>query len=233
MNFDISKYTGRYILFLADIFLESSLKYDDVEEQIDDISIYNYNDSVPVLNYTQAMTIHEYYDRREYDIMPEYYSTKETWIYSTNIECSACGRPISGTPFPIITSKIKLMPVDDLDNVIYSSIMTLNTNITTNTAPEVQKNTVVRKTHGLFCDILCAGWYLKHSNNYKILENLWQCEKLTLELYEEWYGVELIDIPVAEDFYKLKRRQGAYGLTDEEYDKINAEKIKNYIKKIC
>ncbi len=232
MEFNINRYSERPILFFADIFLVN-FKYEDDAEQLDDTIAVNI-DSVPIYNYKQAISIHEYYDKREYDSMPEYYSTRDTWISTTNIECSACGRPITGTPFPIIVSKLKLMPADSFDYVTYSSIMTVNTNITNTTNPEPsQQNTIVKKTHGLFCNILCAGWYLKHSGNHKISENLWQCEKLTLELYEEWYGIQLIDMPIAEDFYKLKRRQGSHGLSDEEYDKINSEKIKNYIKKIC
>lgn len=82
------------------------------------------------------------------------------------------------------------------------------------------------RTHGIFCNIACAGRYMQCSNDPEITSK-WQSKQLMIMLYKEWYKVILQDVPVADPPTLMSKFIGLRGISASEYLNKSNQKIKS------
>lgn len=82
------------------------------------------------------------------------------------------------------------------------------------------------RTHGVFCNIACAGRYMQYSHDPEITSK-WQSKQLMIMLYKEWYKEVLQDVPVADSPTLMSKFSGLRGISASEYLNKSNEKIKS------
>jgi hypothetical protein len=119
-----------------------------------------------------------------YDKIPEYYSYSE-WIKKTNLHCWNCTLQIDKTPVFIPT---EMKTLDD-DSLIF-------------------------KTHGIFCSFSCAYGYLSNANNSLKFEQ----QRLLCILYKTMNNINPVNVYASPDKSLMLKFGGS--LTELEYKKL-------------
>lgn len=159
----------------------------------------------------------------QFDKIPSYYYSQNTWPNTTNLLCWCCGCKFTTQPYfaGIGTMKISV-PRENKEKGFLSFIKSENINKSKNLT-EIK----VIIPHGNYCSLPCLGYGIYH-----YVENKWLARELTKKVYLEWTGNELLDIPIAESPYCMKKFTGPNGISENKYHEINRKKLELCIKKI-
>lgn len=229
MDFIIDESDNLNILFLPDVFPKAIKTIENTVENIEDFILSEDDTWSGIVNMNLIKPKEKI--KIEYDTMPNMYINKELWLQTTNLHCWTCSEVPKGMPITIPIQKTKITVPD---NVKMCEILDLteisDSEVLMNKSEKNVKEVFIQKPNGIFCCIQCAGWYLNTVNDKNIL-NKWQSVELLKDLYFDWTGISLIDIPGAADFTCMKKYKGPTGVSRQEYDIINEQILSEYIKK--
>lgn len=164
--------------------------------------------------------------------LPEMYYSLDNWPETTNLECWACGNIPPGRPWSIPKSIIKmamrtLQKTKYEDEIIDPSSLGDETVLLENTKI---KQVSAKKMHGVFCHVFCIGRHIKFSDDPIVKENEWQCIECTKDLFYEWEGKKLIELPISTHPWSMAKHSGKPdGLTEQEYYDQNVMHLSTYI----
>mgnify|MGYP001809770433 CR=1 FL=1 len=163
--------------------------------------------------------------QENYNSIPKYYYNYKTWLNKTNLKCWTCSLGVVGKPWflpkGLISKSINKMVLTNLSPI----------NLDDLTLPQTGQTTevVLMQVEGNFCSPFCTMYYFNRSFS-KFSGSCDQSkkgdiERLILDLYYDFVGVRVNQIPEAEDKVVMRQYCGNNGKTEEEFIKINQSKI--------
>ncbi|MEM3062320.1 MAG: hypothetical protein QW303_02055 [Nitrososphaerota archaeon] len=173
-----------HILFLSKVFLSNCPSEESILENIDTSEFIE--------------------PEEQFDSIPAFYTTYESWIKSTNLLCWSCSNKFDGMPWfiPIGLMKQKITKNDKVVEVI------------------------ARQVYGNFCTPFCACRYINRIEDSRIRK--WECKNMLIKLYNEITGNNVPDIPEAEDKTIMMQYCGPHGITVQEFRLRNEQKNEIY-----
>lgn len=168
-------------------------------------------------------------DFNTFDSIPEYFVNRESWIKSTNLLCWYCNNKVEDIPWfiPISAQNIIIECCDtyeNIDTIDYSPTSQVGS-FNFYEEGNCQNEVSAIKVHGNFCSPFCVKKYINGVKDTVIDDDdLWQINRLLLKIYKELTGLDIIDIPEADDKTKMKQYCGKAGITIQEYKYINRRK---------
>lgn len=142
----------------------------------------------------------------DYGGLPSYYTCIGEWPESTKLICWHCAQSFNTRPY--------FLPLQ----------------INNSSLPRSESTTEIY-VEGCFCHISCVGaymeWYFKDDIDRAL--GKWTAIEILKGLYYEWTGKLLADIPIADPPQIRKVFCGNKGISDEEYNRSNEEKVKMYL----
>lgn len=154
------------------------------------------------------------------DDIKMFFTDKESWVRETNLLCWYCCNNFSGQPWFIPIQLDKKMISTTMDEISSIADTTELDIVSNDSFQEIE----VMRVFGNFCGPCCAKSYLDRSKDPE-LNNKWQCYELLKRLYFKMCGVKVLEIPSAENPYKMKKFCGSGGIYESKYNHINAKKI--------
>jgi hypothetical protein len=150
-----------------------------------------------------------------YDSIPKYFAGKKSWIKQTNLMCWMCGNAIPGVPWTVPISWIKT--TDDECESEAKEYYKKSRKI----FPIVREGKVM-EVHSVQCSEFCAIRYIRRVRDDRI-QNVWESEKLFLELYRQLTGKAVQAIPEALDKSAMKQYCGSEkGVDIAEFREMNS-----------
>jgi hypothetical protein len=224
----------KYILFLPGIFIEDCLEevidnpdlrpeileeFDSDEEPEKKLAIelnyfLEYEDKKSML---EEKKVEKYEPIPKYFIDEKYADVQKTWPTTCNLLCSYCHNSIR-VPYPIALNKLKLLiPEDDEINIPeklkYDNYCFEKDEFVEGNMREVK----AYKLHNIaFCDINHVVSYIKRINDPKII-NKKESLQMTLQIYKQITGQEVLDLAEKELWVVMKPYCGDTGQSKSEY----------------
>jgi len=239
MNFDNEHIS--HILFIPEIFIEDCIDYHDDDLIVNNIDLAIEPEDIDLIESADEKTqqngleLNDLLNKAEvtYDIVPKFFINHKKWISNTNLLCSYCHDNINHTPFPIAIGLHKILIPDGDDDNLYVSLLSgmksdklidkINDDhllYSCQTNKEVKAYTI----HNiLFCDISCAGNYIRKVQDNKII-NTRESLQMTIAIYQEITGELIDDIPEKDLWIVMKQYCGETGQTQTNYRKKNMNK---------
>jgi len=166
------------------------------------------------------------------EAVPTIYYTQSAWPQTTNLECWSCGciPPERVWSIPILEFKMTMRTLQKSkyeDEIIDPSSLGDEAVLMEHTKI---KQIIAKKMHGVFCHVFCMGRHIKFSDDPIVQTNKWQFNQYVKELYREWEGKELVEIPISIKPWDMKKFNGKPdGLTEQEYYDKNCELMEMYV----
>lgn len=172
---------SKLIIFLADTFPEK--KEEEILQELEESS----DSSCPSeeeldFPYEEPLDV-------DYEALPDFFISLETWPKSTNLYCWQCDCPFTGIPWIIPVNLVRKLVGDNEVNAY--------------------------KRHGVFCGLIHLNDYIEdHPLHF---HNLNMVKKLLEDYIRIMMGKEVIIIPRGLDKYVMVQYVGPSGITPQEY----------------
>lgn len=159
--------------------------------------------------------------QENYNNIPKYYYDYKTWIVKTNLKCWACDLNVRGKPWFIprglVTKSINKITLANLNP----------TNLVDLALPQTgqTREVVLKQVEGNFCSPFCTMYYFNRTYSNADQAKKGDIERLILDLYYDFVGVRVEQIPESEEKTIMQQYCGNHGKTEEEFIKINQSKI--------
>ena len=171
----------------------------------------------------------EYLDILELDIrtenynsIPKYYYNYKTWLSKTNLLCWSCNLGVTGKPWFLPKGRIS----KSINKIVLLNLTPDNINDLALPQSGQTTEVILTQVEGNFCSPFCTMYYFNHTlSKFSNETKRGDIEKLLLDLYYDFVGVRVEQIPEAEDKTIMKQYCGNHGKTEEEFIKINQAKI--------
>jgi hypothetical protein len=159
-------------------------------------------------------------NQENYNNIPKYYYDYKTWINKTNLKCWVCDLNFSDKPWFLPRGVVsKSISKEVLNNLSPDRLSELALPQNGHT-----KEVILKQVEGNFCSPFCTMYYFNRSI-YIDKAKRGDIEKLILDLYYDFVGVRIGQIPESEDKTIMRQYCGNHGKTEEEFIRINQSKI--------